>query len=360
MGVGRVLATKSVGCPEVFDCNSYIRMVDDLSYQADIPGHHAMRVVPILLVRGLLNFGISIESAFHWVSGTAYVGFGMLSYWVIVRLRNQPLHAFSWALILMALHHAMRIPLYLVYSSNDALVYPIGLAMLYLTWRERGHWVFVLGIVGTFTRQNLFVLGLIMLGYLALTRRGGRRTVLIVEMLVLTASYLLAQSYYHAQGVIGDLLVPSRSFFSLERQIDVLSQSRVLDLGIVLIPFTLFLAKPILSFLKQNLHWVLYAAIAAGVPYLGFDLVGNNFQRLALQGVWVIALAVALSVPTEHKKFVEVGLLVYALAVFATFGALPRWGLVGVLILLLGWSRIDMTLDSDGTDEPSIGDARAT
>lgn len=352
--VARVCTTRTIGCPEDFDCNSYIRMVDDLTQISDVPGHHAMRVFPILLVRFLMMFGASVEQSFHVISGFSYVFFGVLAYWIIRKVTGQQGWAFLWSLLLLSLHEAIRIPLYLVYQSNDALVYPIGIGILWAAWSKKTHVTFLLAILGALTRQNVFVLGFLSLLYLF---KQEKRFVTAVYLVVLTLIYMGLQNYYQANGVFQELLSPPEGFFSLTRQWEILIESQMLELWLVIAPFIVMGFKPLVAFFKTHWHWFIYAGITIGQPYLGYHLTGNNLPRLALQGVWVFALAIALSFPYQRWcAFHWFVFAAFALSVYLTWGIKQRLWFTALFVFVLLAQALYQRLIVSDTKRLVVGD----
>lgn len=343
--LGRVLANHSVGCPTDFDCNSYIRMTHDLTYSADVPGHHGMRVFPILMVRLIMWFGLSVEHGFQVLSGASYVSFGTLSYLFLRNFTQSKLWAISWTLLLLSLHLVMRAPLNLVYQSIDAMVYSIGLAVLWATWRQKTTLTFSLSVIGALTRQNLFVLGFFSLLYLFKKQKSALSAMYLV---LLTLMYMGLQNYYQAHGVFSALLSPPENFFSLSYQWTMLIESQMLELWLVLIPFMVLGAKPLFQFFKEHWHWFIYAAITIGQPYLGFHLTGNNLPRLALQGVWVFALAIALTYPYERWSPTTQWLFIlFALGIYFTWDLDKRIWIVGCWTLILVWQAYSISKTND-------------
>lgn len=331
IALGRVLVTNSIGCPELMDCNSYIRMVSDLTPGTDLAGHHGMRIFPVLLVRVLMWFGLSLETSFHVISGSSYALFGAMSYWFIYQITRHHRYAISWALLLLSLHHAIRIPLYLVYQANDALVYPIGLGILIATYHKKLPFVLLLSLIGIFTRQNMFVLSFLSLLYLFKQDRGLKPALTLCGITVL---YMLLQSYYGAHGVFQSLLSPPDSFFSISRIGQILIESQFLELWLVLVPFMLFGIREVLTFFQKHWHWFLYAGITAFQPLVGYHLTGNNLPRLALQGVFVVGLALSLSSPVARWSSRQQWLLlVYAIAIYSTWGIEERLIICGTYVL---------------------------
>lgn len=330
--LSKIMLTKAIGCPVSFDCNSYIAMVGDLSPGDHALSHHAMRVLPIFMVRALMLLGFSMDAGFHIVSGGALMLFSLGVYAFIRYFTKSSVWAFAWSLLLVTLHSAMRVPLDIIYQANDALVYPLGLAMLAAAHANRVGLTFVLAILGVLTRQNLFVLSFFSMSSLALNNRDIRA---LIGTGVVFCSYFVLQKFYGANGSILNHFTPQGDFFSLSHQWSILVESQFLELWIVFAPFLLTSGKQLFKFFKDNWHWPMYTAVVVAQPYLAYHMTGNNFARIALQGVWVIALAVAINhrLPYRLSRAQAALLVTYAGAVFVTWGAQQRVVLATVYLL---------------------------
>ncbi len=333
MALARVFSTNTIGCPEYFDCESYIHMTQNL-LSPDAPGHHAMRVFPILLVKGLMGLGLSTFASFQaWVA-LAYLGFGLLSYGLF-RQKLSPWLALGFSLLLMSLHEAMKVPMVIVYQLNDMLVYPIGLLLIIATCQKRAGWALVLSVLGALTRQNLFVLGVFSLIWLGAKSRAPK---IALYLIILVGVYGYTQYYYGATGVFQALLSPPPGFFTPQHQWDIIRESQILELGIVLLPFALFL-KPTAQWLIHHWFALLYACITIGQPYLGYHLTGNNLPRLALQGVWVIALALFWVAGPRLSNRAQWATLAYGLTLFWSWGLELRLLLAAAMTLLYAYEH---------------------
>lgn len=310
---GRVITAKVKACPRHFDCESYLAMANSIQFDPDIPGHHAMRILPSLLARGVHALGGDLTTAFQIVTGASFAILGMLVYWMLRREKKSPWVAFAFALICLAPHHAMNISLKLVYQACDMMTYPLTLLILYASFKRHINGVFFWGIFGILIRQNLFILSELSLLFCYTQKR---RWKTIVWGLLLAVEYFSLQIYYEASGVFGQLLNPPEGYFTYTHIKHVILDSRVLELFVPLIPFIFFSFRALIKFFKENWHAFLYMCIVVGQPLLGYHLTGNNTQRLALQGVWVLFLACALTWPTARTKAATIALVLYALGIY--------------------------------------------
>jgi hypothetical protein len=309
----RVISTKVKACPKHFDCESYLAMANSIQFDPAIAGHHAMRVLPSLLARGVHALGIDLTTAFQIVTGASFAILGMLVYWMLRRENKSPWVAFAFALICLAPHHAMNISLKLVYQACDMMTYPLTLLILYASFKKHNNGVFFWGIFGILTRQNLFILSELSLLYCYTQKR---RVKTIVWGLLLAVEYFSLQVYYEATGVFTALLNPPAGFFTYSHIKHVILDSKVLELLVPLIPFIFFSFRALIKFFIENWHAFLYMCIVVGQPLLGYHLTGNNTQRIALQGVWVLFLACALTWPTVRTRAATVALVLYSLGIY--------------------------------------------
>lgn len=336
LSAARVITSRVRECPQYFDCESYLAMMQSIQYDASIPGHHAMRVLPALLARAFHALGFSPTTAFQIVSGMSYCLLGIGVYWVLRKFKQAPWVALAFALLSLAPHHAMRISLQLVYQSCDMMTYVFTLGIIYCSLKKQVEGIFVLSLLGIFTRQNLFVLGELSLLYC-----------FCKEMKIKTAGYAVLlgigyaglQIYYHASGVFSDLLNPPPGYFTFSHLFQIFIESGLIELVLPIVPFLLISFKSLCTFFKQYWHLAIYMAIVVGQPMLGYHLTGNNFQRLALQGVWVLFLACALTWPNQQSKEQTIALVLYSLAIYFIWGMPQRCIIVGMFFSYLVLSR---------------------
>jgi hypothetical protein len=337
LSAARVLTSKVRACPQYFDCESYLAMMQSIQYDPAIPGHHAMRVLPALFARGLNLLGFSPATSFQIISGASYCLLGVGVYWFVRQEKQAPWVALAFTLLCLAPHHAMRIPLQLVYQSCDMMTYLFTLAIIYCSLKNRLEGIFVLSLFGILTRQNVFVLGELSLLY-CFCRELKLKTALYAVLL--GAAYFSLQIYYHASGVFSDLLHPPEGYFTFSHLLHIFIESGLLELVLPIIPFLVLSFQPILLFFRKHWHLAIYGAIVVGQPLLGYHMTGNNFQRLALQGVWVLFLVCALTWPTsQQSKERTIALVLYSLAVYFMWGMPQRLVLVVLFSVVLLMSR---------------------
>lgn len=142
--------------------------------------------------------------------------------------------------------------------------------------------LFVVALLSILVRQNLLILGECSLLYCYWQSK--QRRILVYAGLLATA-YSALQSYYHATSTFTALLQPPEDFFTLSHLWFVVLDSNLLQLFVPLLPFMLLYAKSIMLLLVRYWHLTLYMAITVGQPFLGYHMTGNNFARIALQGV---------------------------------------------------------------------------
>lgn len=336
----RVLTSKVRACPEHFDCESYLAMAGDLVYVGhDIPGHHAMRIVPTMLVRGLHALGFEFSMAFQILSGGAYCLLGVLLYWILKREQLSSRVALAFTLLCLAPHHAMRIPLQLVYQSCDMLTYPLTLWILYCSFKRSAYAIFGWSVLGIFVRQNLFILGELSLFYcFSKITKWHKRASIAMLMLLLASVYIAWQRYCQAFGIMAELLHPPAGYFTASHFWMIAKDSKIYELFVPIVPFLIVQRRRLIQFFMQYWHVVLYAGIVVGQPWVGYHLTGNNFQRLALQGVWVIFLSLAFSWPRQSSPKAEKMLLLYTMAVYFIWSIRTRMLMALLWMFLRGKS----------------------
>ncbi len=331
----RVLTSRVIECPIDFDCNAYIAMVNHWGYNPEVLGHHAMRVLPSILVWGITHLGASIALGFHILSGITYVLLGCLLYYFFSSQKNlKPILCLSFSLLALAPHEAMRISLQLIYQSCDMLVYPLSLLLVIFSLQERTFWVFFLSIVSIFVRQNVFVLGVLSLLYCS---KGKFTWQNILALAIVISLYSVSQMYYQATSTFVDVLSRPEHYFTLKHLTWIVVDSKIFELFVPILPFLIIYFKPLAKLAWQYWHITLYICITVGQPFLAYHLTGNNFARLALQGFWLLYIAVALvwRKDFQHKYIVGM-MLIYSSAVYFTWGIKQRvWMLMALSISIV-------------------------
>lgn len=307
--LGYIFLAPSQGCPTYWDCNAYIKMVSSVAYTPDVLPHYSMRILPAVIVKIFVYiFGLSIEKSFNLLSGLSYLIFSLGFYFIlnkIVKFKTEPKAKFkafilSITLLTIASHHAMIQALVNVYQSTDALTYPFVLFMFYFTYyKKQFHWVFVLTIFGLITRQNLFFMGELCLIYGLISHK---KIINLFYIGIAALVYQLLVQYYHAGGMLLATITPVKDFFNLSHILFVIQDSGLLNLIIPVLPITLFVIKDVINFYFKNWYLLLYTGITVGQPFLAYHLTGNNFERIAMQGIWPLYL---ISGFLFYKKFLQ-------------------------------------------------------
>lgn len=337
----RVLTSRVRPCPQYFDCESYLSMLQHIGFDPAIPGHHAMRVLPALLARVFHQMGFSPTTSFQIVSGLSYCLLGVCVFWFLRKFKQSNWVAFAFALLCLAPHPAMRISLQLVYQSCDMMTYPITLGLIYCSFKNRVDGIFILTLLGILTRQNLFILGELSLLF-CFCKELKIKTALYA--IVLGIAYFSLQSYYNASGVFSALLHPPEGYFTVSHLSTIFIESKLIELVIPLIPFIIFSFRELIRFFIQYWHLAIYMAIVVGQPMLGYHLTGNNFQRLALQGVWVLFIACALTWPRYQSKERIIALIIYSLGMYFMWWLPERLILMCLVTLFFVWRGPKTTL----------------
>lgn len=295
------------GCLKNFDCESYIAMVKHPTYDPSIPGHHAMRVLPSLLVRFLSGFGIAIDQSFKLLANTTFLILaGTLFYFLRrVNKQNNALPAIvGLTMLLLVPHHIMLYPLINSYQLNDILVYPLMLAILYFRLENKVLPIIAILIAGLFIRQNLFVLGFFTLLHFSIFQKQ-HRAYSIAAFFILVAGYYGLIHYYHAHAVMKMIMFPDKTHFLLTLYNNILA-SKVWTLVLPVIPFMIILWRELFRFYVKHLDLLLYSLAIVGQSILAYQAVGSNFERVALQGAWlgylIIALLLAKKLSHYHTR----------------------------------------------------------
>lgn len=334
----RALKARIHPCLPDFDCNAYISMVNSLEYNPKLLGHHAMRILPSFLASVLHQLGWSIAHAFRILSDGAYLLFAGLLFWVLRQWRLSSELAFAVALLCLASHYAIKIPLKLVYQTCDMLTYPLSLMMIYFSLKKEALKLFLLALLGVITKQTLFLLGMLSLVY-CFVQIKTKRSLLYVFLLCL--SYFGLQSYYHANEIVASHVRPPEDFFSVSHIIWIINDSKVIELFIPLLPFLLLYFKTICTFLLRYWHIGSSIVVLLGQPILAYHLTGNNFLRLALQGVWLLYPILALVLREQPlSKGYSYLLIFYALAMNVVWSSYERFLVVLVFLIFFVFAKL--------------------
>lgn len=327
--------SRTRGCPQHFDCNSYIAMASSIYYDPAIAGHHAMRILPSILAGGLTQLGIPLELAFRLLSGGLYIAFGLLTFGFFRKFNLAPVKALGFTFLCLGAHYAIKIPLQIVYQTCDMMTYPLALLLIYCSIRKQTTGLIVLAFVSLIVRQNLFILGELSLLYCYFQNKQAR---MLLSAGLLAACYVGLQNYFHANSTFAALLQPPTDFFTIEHLWFVLTDSKILELLVPLVPFLVLYAKPIFMALLRYWHVALYVAITAGQPFLGYHMTGANLPRLALQGVICLYfLAGLVSVKQKWSTQQTWLFLTYAAAMYNTWGIHNRLIIMAVFGVVYGW-----------------------
>lgn len=281
------------------DCYSYVKMVEDLSYDParhaddgpwpEYGAHHFMRILPPLLVRGVMMTGLGVDDGFRVVSAAAYLAFTLSLWGVLARA------------------------------------------------------VFLFGVPGIMTKQNLLALSTLSLAFLWVRSAGPRRRAEIAALTVAAlAFYIGLARYYHASSTVTKHLVPGGGFDIVEAAAFAIDAGG-LELGYVLVPLLPWYGRDALRFLVRNWNVGLYAVIAVAQPILAYSITGaGNVERIALQGVWPVYFAVAYAAATRPESapaLLRWMLLPYALWIYGHWGVADRLASVAGMLAVgvAGW-----------------------
>lgn len=332
----KVMVTQAQPCPEEFDCNSYLFMVHHWGFFPEIPSHHAMRFLPSWGAALLVYMGASDTLAFQILSGSGFIGFAGLCYFTFRTVfKGSQQRAFAFSLITVFSHEAMKIPLSLVYQSCDMWTYPIGILLILCTLNRQYLGLLGISLLAITTRQTLFVLSVFCWGYALQTPQN--KPLKWAGGLAIVLAYISLTHYFQATSVFKLLLHPPEGFFVPSHLLGILVQSKLLDLWVPISPFLLIAFYPTLGHLKKYWFIPAYMLIVIGQPFLAYHMTGNNFQRLALQGVWPIYLIVGgIWMTRKCSKTLDGALLIYGVVLATSWSPSTRWILWIAMCSLLG------------------------
>lgn len=318
-------------------------MASSITYDPTIAGHHAMRMLPSMLAGGLTQLGIPLELAFHFLSGGLYIAFGLLTFWFFRQFRLTPIKALAFTFLCLSAHYAIKIPLQIVYQTCDMMTYPLALLMVYCSLKKQTTWLMILAFISLLVRQNLFILGELSLIYSFWQSKQSR---VLIGAGLLAACYIALQNYFHANSTFAALLQPPADFFTVEHLWFVLTDSKILELFIPLVPLLVLYAKPMIMTLIRYWHIALYIAITAGQPFLGYHMTGANLPRLALQGVICLYFVAGLVSLKQKWSAQQVWLFFsYAISMFITWGTHNRLIIMAVFGVIFSWLAFKQSED---------------
>lgn len=324
------------GCLPGHDCESYIAMVKDIQYSARGFEHHQMRFLPSLLVSFLIKLtSLSIHDAFLVLSSLAFAAASLLSYRYCREEKIGVIPSLVIALLLMTWHWGMLISLKTPYQACDALFYPFFMMMLMSAQRARAVSTLGWSLLGMCCRQSGFVFGFFALGWLLF--KNPKKWTHWISFIMLTISYIALNAYYHVGGVLMTLLAPNASTFQWSFIEHFLLESGVITVLFPFIPFLLTGYQQLWTSMRKMPYVWAGGMVVAVQPMLAYHLTGpDNFVRLAMQGVWPIAL-IYLVAYFKVKQFTkqQIGLLLgYAVLNVGIWSDDKRLGLVAVFSII--------------------------
>ena len=319
------------------DCESYLQMVYHWGYSADILPHHAMRVLPSMIVYTVSQLGINEHMGFWLLSITSFILFAVGTYTLLAEKDRVSLLPVSLTLLLLSAHWAMTYSLSHFYQATDALIYPFGLLMFYFLRQNNSSGILLIGLLGCLVRQNLFVFGFF--GLMQIAYVSGKKSD-VLKLIVLCLGYVGATKYYQASGALLAHLIPPADYISLSVLWSVWLESELTWLLLPAIPVLLRNPEGVFNFFKRYPAVLMYGLIVTAQPFIAFDMTGQaNFVRIAMQGIWPLYLAGAYSLISVAPNRKEQCLWVlYSLLLASTYSHSFRAMLVLFALLLLSVS----------------------
>jgi hypothetical protein len=313
-----VLRAKWKVCLPEGDCESYIAMVSHWGYSADILPHHAMRILPSILVSLLTGLGISTHFGFWLLSTASFVLFAFGFYKLLANEQKASLLPLGLTFLVLSAHWAMTYSLSNFYQATDALTYPLGLLMFWQLSQHKSTQLFLTGLLGCLVRQNLFVMGF--LGLLQIFTRT-RRASDLLKCLGLGVGYMLVTRYYQASGALAAHLIPPASYLSPSVLWSVWQASDLTWLLMPCLPLLLINLKGVVAFFKRYPAVLFYGLIVTAQPFIAFEMTGQaNFVRIAMQGVWPLYLAASYAVmSTVLSRSQQLFVFMYSALIASTY-----------------------------------------
>ena len=328
-----ILHTKWRHCIINADCESYIAMVSHWGFTPDILPHHAMRILPSVLVWVLTQLGMDMHQGFWFLSCTSFILFGLGLYkWIYEEFPNSN---FIWVFVLFILsgHWMLSYGLSHFYQATDAMAYPMGLYMLWHLKRKNSNPILISGLLGCAVRQSLFVLAFFALLQLAYEKRSRQ---VLLKAVFLFLGYSGLTHYYGASGALIMHLIPDEAFWSPSHWLHVWEASEATWLLMPVIPMFMLYPLSFERFYARYPALLAYGAFIFIQPFFAFDMTGQaNFIRIAMQGIWPLYLCSVLVVAENAKtRIMQVGWLLYMGVCISTFSNATR-GIAALLTVTL-------------------------
>jgi hypothetical protein len=329
-----VLRAKWKVCLPDADCESYLHMVWYWGAHSEVLSHHAMRILPSMLVYAGTVIGLTPTFGFWLLSMGAFVSFTVAIFKTIDAVKPGHILAIGFTLLLLSAHWAMTYGLSNVYQATDALTYPLGLLLFWQLRKQQGNALLVTGILSCAVRQSLFVMAFAALLQLA-TERPNLQACLRVVLLCI--AYTALTRFYGASGTLLAHIIPDWSFFSISLILERWSESHLTWLLLPVIPMLLTYPRAFYRFFARYPALFVYGVIVVAQPFIAFEMTGQaNFVRIAMQGIWPLYLCAAFAViessPSKAEQWIWFS---YALLMASTYSHSLRGIVVPVALILV-------------------------
>ncbi len=320
------------GCLPDHDCQTYIAMAHSIASAGLIP-HHAVRILPPLLAHGLHDLGLSLHDGFLLIVTCSLLATFYLVYRLCLQVCREPILAFIASLTLFVWHWGMLIPLKTPYQACDAMVYLFIMATVYCM-RGKHLWpLFFISLLGILTRQSCFVLAFFATLQLFVTTR---RPLVLMHLVLIVFTYGVLTHLYQSEQALAASVMPSAQYVSLAFWHYVLKDSHVIFLLLPFIPWLIVGWKNLRHSFQKSWYLLCYGLVVSLQPLAAYEMVGyHNFVRLALQGLWGIALVLLLHTiaqPITARQ--KMALLIYMVLLTILWGDLWR---LGATTLISAW-----------------------
>ncbi len=272
--------------PVEMDGVNYVAAAKDPRWFFCMPGIHAQRVLPPLLVWvGTKSLGLSVVDGFRGLSAASYMIFLCLLYGSLRHGGVRRLVALGTTVFCGISFWPMTYSLGNVYQACDAMAYPLGLLMVVFALKRKPGALFIASALGVLTRQQLAVLAVAAFIALYLDTRDRRA---LAYMAGVVALFAVAVAYLgRGDGAAG---LAGHTVLELSHVKTALRAAVETKLPIMFTPFLLLFAfcwREAAQYAIKYWWVTLYAAATVVQPLFAMEMTGvSNAQRLGMMGVW--------------------------------------------------------------------------
>ena len=289
LGLGCWLICTAVVLPPTLrmDNVSYLRLAADPFAFGDVAGIHAQRPLPCWIVYVLTRLSpLSPTAAFRTVSGLSYLAFLALVYISFRIHAGRAVTALTGTLFCAISGWPITYSLSNVYQACDAMAYPLSLSFILASVHRKHRTATVLGILGTLTRQQLFLLAI--LGHLASWKATGNRR-LFGSIAITGVVFTLLITATGQRGAVSLWGHTAGKILNVDDALKALWDTRAI---VLISPFAgVLLAYPRMVLQYTLRHWWIAAFVVISTlqPMFAIHITGtSNAVRLAMLGLWPV------------------------------------------------------------------------